>query len=75
LFWAEIHENTIDYTFVHLYIQVYRHIYIEVSQKVGYSREYKGIPLNPPMVVEDLMERCDKEGRGGGGHGGGGGEE
>jgi len=60
LFWARLSGNAIQNVVLYIYTYKYILIYtLRCPKIVGYSREYKGIPLNPPMVGGlGLLVRC-----------------
>ena len=52
LFWARLSGNAIQNVVLYIYTYKYILIYtLRCPKIVGYSQEYKGIPLNPPMMI------------------------
>lgn len=54
---AKISQNTSLYIYIYKYTYIYTKDY---TKKVGYSREYPGIPLNPPLDASDRNTRSPR---------------
>jgi len=49
------------YIYIHTHTSIYTYL-LKGVKKVGYSREYGGIPVNPPMLHRTQVSRGERPG-------------